>query len=139
MCGVAGVYAYGKTEPSIEVETLRRLADSMAHRGPDDAGVHLSPDRRVGLGFRRLAIIDLSAAGHQPMGTPDDKVWIVFNGEIYNHADHRAAREARGHVYRSRTDTETILYLDAEYGEDCVHHLQHRARSEARAHAPPGG
>ncbi len=100
------------------------MARSMAHRGPDDEGVFLSPDRRLGLGFRRLAIIDLSPAGHQPMSNEDGSVWIVFNGEIYNHAEHRPLLEAKGHTYRGRSDTETIIHLYEEYGEDCVSYLR---------------
>lgn len=95
----------------------------MIHRGPDDAGCFLSDDRKVGLGHRRLSIIDL-AGGHQPMSNEDGTVWIVFNGEIYNHAALRRDLEARGHRYRTRCDTETILHLYEEEGPDCVHRLE---------------
>lgn len=124
MCGITGVYAYARLEPALDDAVLARMAGSMAHRGPDDEGVYISRDRRLGLGFRRLAIIDLSPGGHQPMSNEDGSIWIVFNGEIYNHAEHRPALEARGHVYRGRSDTETILHLYEEYGEDCVDHLR---------------
>jgi len=123
MCGITGVFAYGRAEPVSE-SLVTRMANSMAHRGPDDEGVYLSRDRHVGLAFRRLAIIDLSPAGHQPMSNEDRTVWIVFNGEIYNHAEHRPALEAKGHVYRGGSDTETIIHLYEEYGEDCVNHLR---------------
>jgi asparagine synthase (glutamine-hydrolysing) len=108
----------------VDQALLARMAASMAHRGPDDGGVYISRDRRMGLGFRRLAIIDLSSTGHQPMTNEDGSIWIVFNGEIYNHAEHRTALEAKGHVYRGRSDTETIIHLYEEYGEDCVNHLR---------------
>ncbi len=99
------------------------MAASLAHRGPDAEGYHLSPGATLGLGFRRLSIVDLTT-GDQPMSNEDGTVWLVFNGEIYNHANHRAALEARGHVYRSRADSEAIVHLYEEYGPDCVHHLR---------------
>jgi asparagine synthase (glutamine-hydrolysing) len=94
------------------------MRDTMAHRGPDDAGSFVSEDRRVGLGHRRLSIVDLSPAGHNPMPNEDERVWIVFNGEIYNHESHRASLIDRGHEYRSRSDTETIIHLYEEHGLD---------------------
>jgi asparagine synthase (glutamine-hydrolysing) len=99
------------------------MADTIQHRGPDDDGYYVSPDRTVGLGFRRLSIVDL-ATGDQPMCNEDGSVWLVFNGEIYNHADHRPGLEARGHHFRSRSDSEVILHLYEEYGPDCVHQLR---------------
>jgi asparagine synthase (glutamine-hydrolysing) len=95
----------------------------MAHRGPDADGFFVSPDRVVGLGFRRLSIVDL-ATGDQPMSNEDGSVWLVFNGEIYNHAEHRPMLEARGHHFRSRCDAEVIVHLYEEYGLDCVDHLR---------------
>ena len=124
MCGITGVYAYARAEPAVDVPLLTRMACAMAHRGPDDSGTYLSGDHRVGFGFRRLSIINLSPAGHQPMSNEDGTVWIVFNGEIYNHAEHRPQLQAKGHVYRGRSDTETIIHLYEEYGEDCVKHLR---------------
>jgi asparagine synthase (glutamine-hydrolysing) len=124
VCGITGIFAYGRTEPPVDEALMVRMAASMAHRGPDDGGIYLSRDHRVGFGFRRLAIIDLSSAGHQPMSNEDGTVWIVFNGEIYNHAEHRPVLEAKGHVYRGRSDTETIIHLYEEYGEDCVNYLR---------------
>lgn len=100
------------------------MANQMVHRGPDELGSYLSPDRKVGLGFRRLAIIDLTATGHQPMSNEDGSVWIVFNGEIYNHLELRSDLERRGHKYRGRSDTETILHLYEEEGLECVHKLR---------------
>lgn len=107
----------------MESPTLTRMSDAIMHRGPDDSGMFVSPDRRIGFGFRRLSIVDLSSAGHQPMQTQDGSVTIVFNGEIYNHAVLRKTLEQRGYTYRSRSDTETILYCYQEYGLDFVHKL----------------
>ncbi|GIV56436.1 MAG: asparagine synthetase B [Candidatus Kapaibacterium sp.] len=117
MCGIVGVVEYAAQEPRISEELLTLMSAAIAHRGPDDAGTWISPSRRCGFGFRRLAIIDLSAAGHQPMSTPDGRLTIVFNGEIYNHRALRAELEALGYCYRSRTDTETILYGYDAWGE----------------------
>jgi asparagine synthase (glutamine-hydrolysing) len=100
------------------------MRDQMVHRGPDDAGVYVSDDRRVGLGNRRLAIVDLSPAGHGPMPNEDERVWITFNGEIYNHERLRPALIEKGHTYRSRTDTETIIHLYEERGLDFVGELE---------------
>ena len=95
----------------------------MAHRGPDDRGVYLSGDNRLGLGFRRLSIVDLSAAGHQPMANEDESVWVVANGEIYNHIDLRKELEAAGHRFRSRTDVESLVHGYEEWGEGLVNRL----------------
>jgi asparagine synthase (glutamine-hydrolysing) len=100
------------------------MRDEMTHRGPDDAGELLFDDHRGGFGFRRLSIIDLSAAGHQPMHGCDERNWLVFNGEIYNHAELRRGLEARGHTYASRTDSETILHLYEERGLDFIHDIE---------------
>jgi asparagine synthase (glutamine-hydrolysing) len=93
------------------------MTDSIAHRGPDDAGLYV--DSNAAIGMRRLSIIDLSA-GHQPMTNETGNLWIVYNGEIFNHADLRPALEQAGHRYQTRCDTETILHSYEEYGEDCV-------------------
>jgi asparagine synthase (glutamine-hydrolysing) len=119
MCGICGIYNYGTDRP-VDREVLGRMASVITHRGPDDEGFHTSRDGRLGLGFRRLAIVDLSMAGHQPMANEDGSAHIVFNGEIYNHASLRPDLEARGHVYRSRCDTETILHQWEESGADVV-------------------
>ena len=84
MCGIAGIFAYGDQVPPVDEAELLRIREAMAKRGPDGAGLWISPDRRVGLAHRRLAIIDLSEAGAQPMATSDARLRIVFNGEIYN-------------------------------------------------------
>ena len=90
------------------------MRDTLTHRGPDDAGLYLSDG--VGLGHRRLSIVDLGG-GRQPMANEDDTIWIVFNGEIYNHRDLRPGLEERGHRYRTASDTETIIHLYEEQGE----------------------
>jgi asparagine synthase (glutamine-hydrolysing) len=123
MCGICGVVAYGwrgGEDPGV----LLRMRNAMTHRGPDDAGEYLSPDRRVALGHRRLSIVDLSAAGRQPMCNEDGTVWIVFNGEIYNHLELRRSLEALGHRYTSATDTETLLHLYEEEGEAMLDRLR---------------
>jgi asparagine synthase (glutamine-hydrolysing) len=122
MCGICGVWNTAGAEP-ITPQRLRRMADTMAHRGPDDAGIYISEDRRLGLGFRRLSIVDL-VTGQQPMSNEDGTVSIVFNGEIYNHADLRVDLEARGHRYRTRSDTETIVHAYEEWDEACVRRLR---------------
>ncbi len=124
MCGICGVWEYGAAQGNVERALVERMRDVMTHRGPDDAGELIFDDARGGFGFRRLSIIDLSEAGHQPMHGCTDRVWLVFNGEIYNHASLREGLEQRGHVYRSRTDSETILHLYEERGLDFVHDLE---------------
>ncbi|HEV8588569.1 MAG TPA: asparagine synthase (glutamine-hydrolyzing) [Pyrinomonadaceae bacterium] len=124
MCGICGVWEYGAARGNVERQLLVSMRDVMTHRGPDDAGELVFDDARGGFGFRRLSIIDLSEAGHQPMHGCTDRVWLVFNGEIYNHAQLREGLEERGHVYASRTDSETILHLYEERGLDFVHEIE---------------
>ncbi len=120
MCGIAGVYDYGyRSNPVVSQELLERMSDAMHHRGPDDSGWFISRDHTCGLTFRRLAIVDLSPAGHQPMTSPDGRYTITFNGEIYNHLEVREELIAKGYQYKSRSDTETILYAYQEWGEEC--------------------
>jgi asparagine synthase (glutamine-hydrolysing) len=97
------------------------MAQAIFHRGPDDAGYYLNPP--IAFGFRRLSIVDLSG-GHQPMSNEDGTVWVIFNGEIYNHGDLRSTLEHLGHRYSTRSDTETIIHLYEEYGDECVHYLR---------------
>lgn len=123
MCGICGIYNYGNSSRSFDEALLIKMSDSITHRGPDDSGTFLSPDRRVGFGFRRLAIVDLSPAGHQPMFSQDGSITIIFNGEIYNHEVLRKEFQAKGYRYRSRSDTESIIYAYQEYGLDFVHKL----------------
>ena len=124
MCGIAGIIAAGASAPPIDSALLDRMRDLIAHRGPDDLGSYCAPDGRAGLASRRLSIIDLSPAGHMPMPNDDGSLWIAYNGEAYNFAEHRPLLEARGHVFRSRSDTEVILRLYQEFGPDCVHYLR---------------
>lgn len=120
MCGICGKLNFEREKP-VSSGLLKRMADTIAHRGPDDEGYYLSGP--VGLGFRRLSIIDL-ATGHQPLSNEDGTVWIVFNGEIYNFEELRADLLARGHLFRTRTDTEVIVHLYEEYGPACVERLR---------------
>lgn len=116
MCGIAGIFNLNG-EPVSPV-LLRKMTDAIAHRGPDGEGFYI--DSFIGLGHRRLAILDLSPAGHQPMISEDKKYAIVYNGEIYNFLELRDALEKRGHVFHSRTDTEVVLHSYLEWGESCL-------------------
>jgi asparagine synthase (glutamine-hydrolysing) len=120
MCGIAGIVKLDPRE-AVEEACLARMRDVLRHRGPDGEGLLI--DGPVGLGMRRLAIVDV-AGGHQPMANEDESVWIVYNGEIYNHTALRSELLARGHRYRTQSDTETILHLYEEDGERCVERLQ---------------
>lgn len=113
MCGIAGVY-YFDAQASVDPGLLQRMTDLLVHRGPDDGGYYCQGN--VGLGHRRLAILDLSSAGHQPMSNADGSLWITYNGECYNYRDFHALLRAHGHQLRSTSDTETLLYLYADYG-----------------------
>ncbi len=120
MCGIVGIVGQNPLE-RVDEARLKRMRDVLRHRGPDGEG--LWAEGPVGLGFRRLAIVDV-AGGAQPMANEDESVWIVFNGEIYNHAALRPWLESRGHRYRTRSDTETIVHLYEEEGARCVERLQ---------------
>jgi len=119
MCGITGVMQFKGAR--VEPETLRQMCAAMVHRGPDDEGIYTTG--AVGIGMRRLSIVDL-ATGHQPLSNEDGTVWIVFNGEIYNHAALREKLQSLGHRYTTQSDTETIVHLYEEYGADCVQHLR---------------
>jgi asparagine synthase (glutamine-hydrolysing) len=121
MCGIAGVFDYGRSTGSINEGLLQRMSATIAHRGPDDDGIFLSRDGRLGLAHRRLSIVDL-AGGSQPMAGPSGEM-LVFNGEIYNYPRLRTALEAQGVHFRTTCDTEVILHLYERHGEDCVLHL----------------
>jgi asparagine synthase (glutamine-hydrolysing) len=121
MCGIAGKVHFDADEP-VSRALVRRMTDVIAHRGPDGQGHYVSGP--VGLGHRRLSIIDLSDAGAQPMSNEDGSVWITFNGEIYNYAELRRRLIDQGHAFRSHTDTEVIVHLWEEHGVDCVRHLR---------------
>lgn len=124
MCGICGIWESSAAEGRVEIPVIRKMRDEMQHRGPDDVGELVFDEGRGGFGFRRLSIIDLSAAGHQPMRGCTKELWMVFNGEIYNHAQLRQGLEQRGHRYASLTDSETILHLYEERGLDFVHDLE---------------
>src|SRR5438105_4521025 len=109
MCGIAGIYAYHYAANAIDADELCRIRDHMAARGPDGAGAWFSADGRIGLGSRRLAIIDLSENGSQPMISADGKLIVTFNGEIYNYRALRRDLEERGCVFRTQSDTEVLL------------------------------
>src|SRR5438132_5688904 len=124
MCGICGIWEYGAAQATIDRALVERMRDTMPHRGPDDTGAEVCDSGRLGLGFRRLSIVDLSPAGNQPMrGCVNRNMWLVFNGEIYNHADLRAGLEERGHKYSSRTDSETINRLYQARGLEFVNQL----------------
>jgi len=119
MCGIAGIVALDNR--AVSPEEIRAMCAALAHRGPDDEGFYFRPN--VGLGMRRLSIIDL-ATGQQPISNEDGSVWVVFNGEIYNFQELRADLEARGHRFRTATDTEAIVHLYEERGARCVEELR---------------
>jgi asparagine synthase (glutamine-hydrolysing) len=119
MCGIAGQFNFQRREP-VERETIVQMARSIAHRGPDDEGFFIAGS--VGLGFRRLSIIDL-AGGHQPMSDAEETVWIIFNGEIYNYKELRAELQSKGHRFRTNSDTEVIIHGYKEWGTDVFNRL----------------
>lgn len=121
MCGIAGII----TRSNIDIhQPLVNMVDSIRHRGPDDEGIKMFHHSwAVGLGHRRLSIIDLSAAGHQPMCNSDESIWIVFNGEIYNFLSVRKELEKKGHSFRSNSDTEVLIYAYQEWGIDFLSQL----------------
>lgn len=124
MCGIAGIVL----KPNRDLPDMRRhltlMAGRMAHRGPDDEGVYVAPDGRVGLVNRRLAIRDLSPAGHMPMGNGAESIWITYNGEIYNADELRSELEATGYVFRSQSDTEVILHGYEAWGTAVIPKLR---------------
>lgn len=122
MCGIAGA-AWTADAVPLAPTTLGRMISAISHRGPDDSGTYFSSSPAAAFGFRRLSIIDLST-GHQPLANEDESVWIVFNGEIYNYRELRADLEARGHHFRTNSDTECIVHLYEDLGPDCVHRLR---------------
>lgn len=121
MCGITGKLNFKADEP-VSKTLIGQMNNLLTHRGPDDEGLWVRG--QIGLGQRRLSIIDLSPTGHQPMTNEDSTIWITYNGEIYNHAELREKLEKKGHRYRGNSDTETILHLYEEYGRECVKHLR---------------
>src|SRR5256712_12609478 len=119
MCGICGQFNFVRNEP-VESQTIRRMTQTMVHRGPDDEGYFISGS--LGLGFRRLSIIDL-AGGHQPMSDAEETVWVILNGEIYNFKELRAQLEQRGYAFRTRSDTEVIIHGYKEWGTGVLNRL----------------
>jgi len=120
MCGIAGVFEFGRSESVTTREILLSMCGIIAHRGPDDEGTYADEKNGIWLGHRRLSIIDLSDAGHQPMCNEDGSIWVIFNGETYNHMELRKYLLEQGHTYKSACDTETLLHLYEEKGEDML-------------------
>src|SRR6185436_3440458 len=120
MCGIVGAFSI---DPTIRIDPtlLRSMTDAIVRRGPDDDGHYVSGP--IGLGMRRLSIIDV-AGGHQPIANEDETLWIVFNGEIFNHEGLQQGLKQRGHRFRTRSDTETILHLYEEEGPECLRHFR---------------
>src|SRR5687768_6692816 len=118
MCGIAGYFQLppGRADGR---SLLRRMVAAIHHRGPDEQGVHLDEACNAGLGHARLSIIDLSS-GQQPMSNEDGTVWVTFNGEIFNYVELAEELSKRGHTFRTRSDTETIVHAYEERGADCV-------------------
>jgi asparagine synthase (glutamine-hydrolysing) len=121
MCGINGIAFSSRSRRRVDAAVLKSMRDVITHRGPDDEGIFI--DDYIGLGHRRLSIVDV-ASGHQPMTNEDGSLQITYNGEVYNHTDFREALEARGHVYQTHCDTETIVHLYEEYGDRCVEYLR---------------
>lgn len=119
MCGICGQYNFGSRAP-VERRTIEAMTRSIAHRGPDDEGYFIAGP--LGLGFRRLSIIDLGG-GHQPMSDRDESVWVVFNGEIYNFKELRSELESYGHVFRTNSDTEVIIHGYKQWGDEVLNRL----------------
>src|SRR6187551_3715270 len=116
MCGIAGILAYRNVAPAVDRTELSRMNDRMSARGPDGSGLWIGEDGRIGFAHRRLAIIDLSERGAQPMASADGALTITFNGEIYNYRALRAELEIKGYQFRTDSDTEVLLQLYADRG-----------------------
>jgi len=121
MCGISGKLYFNR-DKSVSKEEIERMSKAIFHRGPDDKGIFI--DRNIGLGHQRLSIIDLSPSGHQPMSDNEGKIWIVFNGEIYNFLDLRRELEKNGIKFKSKSDTEVIIHLYKKYGVNCLRYLR---------------
>ncbi len=116
MCGIVGIYQF--SSEVVDIKILQKMSEVIHHRGPDDEGYYF--DKNIGLGHRRLSIIDLSPAGHQPMSNEDGSVWITYNGEIFNYVELMAELQDKGHVFKSKTDTEVIIHAYEEWGVECL-------------------
>ena len=119
MCGICGVVSFQPDIP-LDPSVLKRMNDSIHHRGPDDEGYY--QDAQASLAMRRLSIIDLHT-GQQPISNETGDVWVIYNGEIYNFKDVRAELERRGHIFKTQSDTEIIVHAYEEYGDECVKHF----------------
>ena len=115
MCGISGIFEFDQAR-TVDGDVIHRMNESLRHRGPDDEGIHL--ERGIGLGHRRLSIIDV-AGGHQPISNEDGSIWVLLNGEIYNYPELSQELQSRGHRFTSRSDTEAIVHVYEEYGDDC--------------------
>ncbi len=120
MCGISGIFEFDQAR-TIDRDTVHRMNESLRHRGPDDEGIFV--DRGIGLGHRRLSIIDV-AGGHQPISNEDKTIWVLLNGEIYNYQELYRQLRARGHSFTTRSDTEAIVHLYEDYGTDCFSQLR---------------
>ena len=121
MCGITGKLNFNKNN-FVSEGLIKEMTKTLSHRGPDDSGIFV--EKNIGLGHNRLSIIDLSPAGHQPMSDKEEKIWIVFNGEIYNYLVLKKELEKQGIIFKSKTDTEVIIYLYKKYGIDCLKYLR---------------
>jgi asparagine synthase (glutamine-hydrolysing) len=119
MCGICGQYNFLSDAP-VDAQAIKKMANAIAHRGPDDEGQYISGS--LGLGFRRLSIIDL-AGGHQPMSDAGGSIWLVFNGEIYNFPELKAELQSYGHIFRTNSDTEVIVHGYKQWGNEVLDHL----------------
>ena len=120
MCGICGIFVLDG-RPLLGEAVIRKMTATLRHRGPDDEGVYVGPG--IGLGHRRLSIIDVSG-GHQPIGNEDGSIWVLLNGEIYNHPELRRELSLRGHRFSTSSDTESIVHLYEEVGEACFARLR---------------
>jgi asparagine synthase (glutamine-hydrolysing) len=120
MCGLTGIFEYQRTT-EVSKDLVHRMNETIVHRGPDDEGIFVGSG--IGLGFRRLSIIDVSG-GHQPISNEDGSIWVMLNGEIYNYLELRKELDQKGHKFGTRSDTESIVHLYEEYGEDCFARLR---------------
>jgi asparagine synthase (glutamine-hydrolysing) len=123
MCGIAGILTHDRDRENLEI-LIQRMQNALQHRGPDDRGIFVAPDRQAAIAHTRLSILDLSSAGHQPMSTVDGRYWITFNGEIYNFRELRQTLISQGEPFQSHTDTEVLLKLYQRLGKDCVQSLR---------------
>src|SRR6266436_1970843 len=119
MCGICGQFNFGQQRPVVR-QDIERMANSIAHRGPDDEGYYINGP--LGFGFRRLSIIDLDG-GHQPMSDPEQSVWLIFNGEIYNYLELRSQLKRFGHIFQSNSDTEVIIHGYKQWGVEVFSYL----------------